>query len=420
MPMLLSDKTEEILSWRESQELLEGLKGRLVVKWGRSTGREAEEFLAGVIAALAEEIAYEDQLDAELDLLKTAVEGAEDPASLPPLRARHVEVLAAHFSRRSSVLAVTGAVRELNDLILARCARLAELAMLRAVGGSAPIYALLASGDQGRDEATLYGECRYVLLHELDPERFDTFGEHLLRTLKEAGVVPGPDLLWQGSLEKWRRLLSEGERGREGGWGLSALPPFASAGKESPPSLEKWRWRLETVADLRFVTGFEPLGLKAEAAAAAALKEQKNRDPFFQLARQVIHLPLALGHFGRWRLEGGGHRWEIDVERLALSPMVQAVRVLAVQAGIHATGTLDRVRELLYKGWLDVDLALRLFKAFQCFMQLRIESEIKSEGAGAWVPPEEFTLEQDARIRGAVESVLNLQKIAYQKLVAEV
>ena len=422
MPMLLGAKGAEILNWRASAELMENLKQRLAGKWGRSSAREAEEFLKGLIGSLDEELCYESQMDGELSSLHQAVAAARSPGELKPLQGRHREVVSAHFSRRGSVLALCDARNRLHDALLTRAAQLAEERMLGLGQGSAPIYALLASGDRGRDEETLYSKNRYILLHELDSPRFFLFSHQLSTALREAGVLNGEDALWHGSLTEWRTLLKGGAPPRLGSDPqLAPLPPFAAPTKQPPPSMAEWEWRLEAMADLCFVTGFEPLALQAMAAAAGAVKEQKNRDPFFQLARRVINLPLALGHFGRWRLERDGeHKGEIDVEGLALSPLVLAIRVLAVHAEVHEGGTLQRVRELLNKGALDVDLAERLLKAFQCLMQLRIESEIRGEQAGAFVNPEGFDLEQDARIRSSVESVLSLQKIAYQRMVGQV
>lgn len=422
MPMLLGIKGAEILEWRASAELMENLKKALAGKWGRSSAPESEEFLRGLIVSLEEELLYESQLDGELSCLHEQVAAAKSPGELAILQARHREVVSAHFSRRSSVLALCGARNRMHDALLTRAAQLAEERMLKLGQGSAPIYALLASGDRGRDEETLYSKNRYLLLHELDSPRFSLFSHQLSTALKEAGVLNGESAFWHGSLTQWRALLKGKEhRTGSGEATLAPLPPFGSPVRQGPPSMAEWEWRLEAMADLCFVTGFEPLALQALEAAAGAVNEQKNRDPFFQLARRAINLPLALGHFGRWRLERDGeHKGEIDVEGLALAPMVAAIRVLAVHAGVHKGGTLQRVRELLYKGALDVDLAERLLKALQCLMQLRIESEIRGEQAGAFVNPEGFTLEQDARIRSSVESVLSLQKIAYQRMVGQV
>ena len=423
MPMLLGTKGDDILKWRASVDLVESLKKRLDRKWGSSSTREADAFLGTLMGSLQEELAYEGQLDEGLSALERAMAEAPTPAALVPLQARCRELAAAHFRRRNSVLALCGTCNRLHDLVLRRAAQLAEERMRDLGQGTAPVYALLVSGDRGRGEQTLYGRNRYLLLHQLDSQRFYLFSRQLTLALQEAGVLAEKESPWHGSLSEWRSLLKNGDQGREQAPlhpDLEPQLPFAAARKQEAPPLPEWRWRLESMADLCYVAGFEPLAEQAVTAAAAAVREQRGGDPFFQLARRVIGLPLALGHFGRWRLERGGeHQGEIDIEELALSPLVQLVRILALQAGVHEGGTLQRVRQLLYQGALDVDLAERLLKALQCLMQLRIESEIRSEGAGAFANPADFGMALDARLRGALEAVLGLQKIAYQKVVGQ-
>ena len=423
MPMLLGTKGDDILQWRASAQLVDKLEAGLGSKWGRSSAREADSFLCGLIASLQEELSYESQLDDETAALDRAIAQAKAPVDLQPLQARYRELASAHFRRRNSVLALCRVCGHLHDMVLTRAAAMAEERMLQLGQGSAPIYALLVSGDRGRQETTLYSRNRYLLLHELDSPRFFLFSHQLSVALKEAGVLMGDDMLWHGSLSEWRALLGAAAPHRqEGGQEsfLSPLPPFATQSRPGPQPIPEWNWRLEAMADLCFVTGYERLAADALSAAARAIQEQRNREPFLQLARRVIHLPLALGHFGRWRLQRDGeHKGELDLEEFALAPMVMAVRVLAVYAGVHGGGTVQRVRELLNKGALDVDLSERLLKAFQCFMQLRIDSEIRSEQNGAFSNPEEFSQELDARLRASFEAVLNLQKIAYQRLVAQ-
>ncbi|WP_224981702.1 putative nucleotidyltransferase substrate binding domain-containing protein [Geomonas agri] len=421
MPMLLGTKGDEILKWRASVELVASLKQRLERKWGSSSSREAEAFLGTLIDSVKEELIYEGQLDEELAALDQAVTEAPTPATLVPLQARYRELVAAHFRRRSSPLALCGACNALHDQVLLRAAQLAEERMRDLGQGTAPVYALLVSGDRGRGEQTLYSRNRYLLLHQLDSQRFFLFSHQLTLALQESGLLADGEVPWHGSLTEWRSLLKNGDRQQPAPPELEPMLPFAAAQKQEAPPLPEWRWRLESMADLCHVAGFEPLAEQALTAAAAALKEQRGRDPFFQLARRVINLPLALGHFGRWRLERGGeHQGEIDIETLGLSPLIQLVRILALQAEVHEGGTLERIRQLLYRGALDVDLAERLLKALQCLMQLRIEGEIRSEGAAAFANPEEFSMALDGRLRSALEAVLNLQKIAYQRMVGQV
>lgn len=423
MPMLLGTKGKEILKWRASAELVAGIEERLVEKWGRSSAREAESFLGQLIEALDEELRYEAQFLGESATLDQAIAEAEDPAQLKPLQGRYRELGCAYFSRRRSVLALCDTCCRLHDRLLDRAFFLAQERMLKRGQGKAPLSALLVSGDRGRGEMTLFSENRYFLLHEEQSPSAYLFSRQLSGALTEAGLLSAEQMFWHGSLPDWRALLEgsfplrDGERRPP----LAALPPFAAPLRQVPQEMPDWAWRLEALADLGFVRGEASLAVEALKSAALTIDRERHHGPFLQLARRVIGLPLAVGRFGGLRLQRSGeHRGELNLEELALAPLVMTLRILAVHTGIHATGSVDRIKELLERGALDVDLAERLLKAYQLFMQLRVLSEIRSEEAGAFCNPEEFDEPEDARFRAALDTVLNLQKIAYQRMVGQV
>jgi len=423
MPMLLGTKGKDILKWRASSELVAALEESLARQWARSSAREAESLLARFIDTLDEELAYEEQFLRETSALDQAIDEAADLEQLRPLKLRYREVVCAHFRRRESVLAHCDACNRLHDRLMERAITLAKERMLRLGQGEAPPHALLVSGDRGRGEETLFGENRYFLLHQDESPGSALFSRQLAATLAEAGLLQGEQMFWHGSARQWQELLGESFPLRDPGGQrnmLAALPPFAAPLKPGPQQMPDWAWRVEALADLAPVHGAAPLASQALDSASATLEREHNRGPFLQLARRVIGLPLAVGRFGGLRLQRNGeHRGELNIEELALGPLVLTVRILAVNAGIRARGTVERIKELLEKGALDVELAERLLKAFQCFMQLKILSEIRSEEGGAFCIPEELDEVQDARLRAALEAVLNLQKIAYQRMVGQ-
>jgi CBS domain-containing protein len=423
MPILMGTKGNDILKWRASAELVASLKGSLALKWSRSSAAEAESFLGQFIGSLKNELDYEAQFLREVSALDEAIASATSLGELQPLKSRYKELASAHFRRRQSVLALCETCNRLHDVQLSKALLLAEERMLHMDQGGAPLYALLVSGDRGRREETLFSENRYFLLREEQSPRFFLFSRQVSAALKDAGLLSGEQTLWHGSLGEWRDLLGtslpRGDSGEQPS-SLAPLPPFAAPLKPGPQEMPEWEWRLEAITDLRFIQGDGSLAAQALDEAERTVLEGRNRAPFQLLARRVIALPLALGRFGRWRVQRSGERrGEINLEELALGPLVMTVRVLAVHAGIHGGGTLDRIQALLEKGALDVDLAGRLLKAYQCFMQLKILSEIRSEERGSYCNPEEFDEAWDARFRSALEAVLNLQKITYQKMVGQ-
>ena len=422
MPMLLGTKEKDILQWRASANLVAALKEKLAQKWEQSPSDEAQSFLDQYLGALREERDYEAQLSCELDALNQGIAQAETCQEIPPLKARYLELVSAHFRRRRSVLALCELCCELHDKLLATALSFAERRMLQMGQGEAPRYALLVSGDRGRREQTLKGKNRYFLLHEEPASRFSLFWHQAAAALQEIGLLTSEAALWHCTLREWCDLLGESapQVASEPETFLAALPPFAAPQKAQPRELPGGDWRPETLADLAFLQGEELLGAEAMAAATRALQGELRREAFLQVARRVIALPVALGRFGRWRLERGEkHKGELNLTQFALNPLVMALRVLALQAGTAAGGSVERIQRLLVSGALDLDLAESLLQAYQVIMQLRILIEMRGEEGEIYCNPEEFSTETEARFRNALEATLSLQKIGYQRLVVQ-
>jgi CBS domain-containing protein len=421
MPLLLGTKGQDILSWRATGQLVTSLEASLSEKWGRCSAREAEGFLGRLIESLDQEIAYEEQYQGEIDLLEKALNEADEPKKLKRLEARYREVVCAHFSRRGSILSLCEALNRLHDLILGKAALFAQQRMLELGQGKATPFTLLVSGDRGRGESTLYSQNRYFLLQQEESPSSFLFSRQLTETLSEAGLLATDLMFWHGTVEQWSALLSASFPQQESGDRrevLAALPPFAAPLQQGPQQMPGWAWRFEALADLAPLDPAVPAAAEAFKAARATLEKEREQGPFLQLARRVLGLPLAIGRFGGWRTQRDGeHRGEVNLEELALSPLVMTLRVLAIHSGIFTSSTVKRVSELLERGALDVELAGRLLKAYQCLMQHKVQGEIRSEEAGFFMAPEDLGETEEARLRDALESVLNLQKIAYQRLV---
>jgi CBS domain-containing protein len=421
MPMLLGAKGKDILQWRATEQLMESFSSGLEMKWNLGSAHDAEHFIGKIIETLGDELGYEAQLVSELSALDEGIEAAASYRELQPLLVRYREVVSAHFSRRRSVLALCSICSRLHDRVLSKATYLAKARMLELGQGPAPVHAVLVSGDRGRGEQTLFGENRYFLLHEEESERFYLFSRQLSTSLKELGLLSADQMFWHGSLAEWRELLTTSFsiwRSRDEGSPLAPLAPFGAPRQHALMEVPEWEWRLEALTDLCSIEGYAPLAQEARNAAKTTVREERGRAPFQQLTRRVIALPLATGRFGKWRSQRDGeHKGELNLEDLAIAPLVMTIRVMAVQADVDAGGTLQRIEGLLEKGALDVDLADRLLKAYQCLMQYRIDSEIRNGEPGAVCVPEEFDEAQEYQLRTAVETVLNLQKIAYQRMV---
>jgi CBS domain-containing protein len=403
MPMLLGAKGKDILQWRASAELLAQVKSSLARQWDRTSSSDAEALLGDFIGSLEGELEYEAQFQRELAALNAAIDEAPSIEKLQPMLARYHDVISAHFRRRESVLAACSICNALHDRLVAKSVSLAAQRMLELGQGTPPLHALVVCGARARGERTLFSEDRYLLLHEEESSNAFLFSRQLSTILREVGLIKTEQLFWHGPLSQWHPLLN----------GEMPLTEAGERGKDLP----EWEWRLEAMTDLLPVEGDQALAARVLDLAAKTVLEERNRGSFLQLARRVISMPLATGRFGRWRLQRDGeHRGEMDLEELGLSPLVMAVRILAVQMGTPAGGTVPRIQGLLERGELDVELSGRLLRAYQCLMQHKILSEIRNEAAGAFCTPDELDSAEEDRLRVSLEAILNLQKIAYQKM----
>jgi CBS domain-containing protein len=94
---------------------------------------------------------------------------------------------------------------------------------------------------------------------------------------------------------------------------------------------------------------------------------------------------------------------------------VENIRVLAVRADVPQTSTIDRIKSLLQKGKLGVDLSQRLLRAYHDFVSLGLQQEMRDDGGDkAFLRPEELSESDLEALKGGLETLVNLQRIVYQ------
>ncbi|WP_232419506.1 putative nucleotidyltransferase substrate binding domain-containing protein [Paracoccus sp. N5] len=88
---------------------------------------------------------------------------------------------------------------------------------------------------------------------------------------------------------------------------------------------------------------------------------------------------------GWWRrLPGlrGPEAAEIDLKKLGIFPVVHGVRALALEYGLSAQPTAERLRQLAEAGRIDAGLARDLTDALHCMMGLKLASNLGQIAAG--------------------------------------
>lgn len=285
---------------------------------------------------------------------------------------RIIEILVREGARSGNI---TRIITEVNDRLLRRILELAEKRM-----GPPPLgYCWIVFGSEGRKEQTFRTDQDNAIIYQDPPESsgseardyFAAFTRYMSDSLEKCGfpkcsadyMASNPS--WCQPLSVWKRYFSE--------W-ISTPTPDA------------------ILLSLIFFD-FRPIhgsALIAEALRAFLGHKLKNQNIFFaHMAGVILKNRPPVRFLKRFRLEKDGeHRNTFNIKINALSPIVDAARLSALELGIYATSTIDRLRELKERGSPIVGLSDDLGHAFEFLMSLRIRHQFEQIRNGT--PPDNF------------------------------
>ncbi|WP_372663874.1 DUF294 nucleotidyltransferase-like domain-containing protein [Cohnella sp.] len=340
------------------------------------------------------------------------ITGADDLTQLRLVRETEQNILAAELST-SPVHAVVETLNELHDSLITQALKLAENDLARLGLGTPPVpYAYMLYGSGGRYEQTMCSDQDSGLVYETPANEateercrtyFAAFTEVVVEHLVVLGYPPcegkviasNPE--WCLSMRDWAKKIDN--------W-------FAE------PSWENVRYLL-IVADGRPVAG--------DLLLAESLQDRFFSDLLGSpvIARRMMENTLRhkvlVGVFGQLLTERYGvDAGSLDIKYGAYIPMVNAFRLLAVQAGIRETGTLQRIESLRQVGLLSDEEAEEAREAFLFFLKMRMLTTVSNEegqmiGTGK-IPPEQLTKEMTVPLKKALKSGKKIQRRVQKEL----
>ncbi|MDR5904686.1 putative nucleotidyltransferase substrate binding domain-containing protein [Franzmannia qiaohouensis] len=196
-------------------------------------------------------------------------------------------------------------------------------------------------------------------------------------------------------------------------------------------SVSEWRERIARWAARRDGDSLMKLAIMLDAHAVAgqtALLEQV-RDELFErcrrdeillsyFARTALRFSTPLTLFGSLKKPQHG----IDIKKGGIFPIVHGVRTLALERGIRATSTLDRLDALAEDGRLEANFAEDLGEALALFTELRLRQQLErdgdSEDANRVVVQQLSSLERDL-LREALHMVKDFKQRLSQRFHLE-
>ncbi|MBO7745551.1 hypothetical protein I8J29_15180 [Paenibacillus sp. MWE-103] len=304
--------------------------------------------------------------------LLARIEATNEAAALRSLR----DQIHAHMEKLLSeqpIETFNAELNEVHDAFIRRAVALSEARMVRKGHGPPPVpYAYLLFGSGGRGEQTLTSDQDSGLVYEDPPDESrleaaaDYFGElarSVVAMLQELGYPPcegevvSANPLWCQSLSAWKAKLDL--------W-------------IGEPDWERVRYLL-IVADSRIVAGAAGPGeaLKAHFYANKALHPEIVE----RMLNNTMRHKALVGVFGQlFKEHYGEDAGSLDLKYGAYIPMVNAVRLLAIQADVERASTLARIGELTRAGVFSDEDGGAYAEAFRLFLRLRLMTTSKLEG----------------------------------------
>lgn len=267
-------------------------------------------------------------------------------------------------------------------------------------------FAFIAVGSDGRKEQTLITDQDNLIVFEDSNGRYkDFFYEKFSNLLVErldycgfkkcTGEIMPSNPNWRGTYSQWIRRVER-------------LCSFTSK------DFQKNLVNLIVLTDLRFIFGDEELSEKFIKDVMKMLYE--NHIVLNEIAKSAASLNLAKGFMRSLKVEKKGrHKGFINMKLNAWAPMILAVRAFAIKNKVIATGTVERINELIKIGAFNKEDGELYKKAYYTLAKFKIICQInyiegKNDDAN-YLNPSDLTEKEKNDLLDALTLVEKLQKL---------
>jgi CBS domain-containing protein len=259
---------------------------------------------------------------------------------------------------------ITRIITEINDRLLKK---ILEITTNRL--GNPPVsYCWVVFGSEGRKEQTFRTDQDNAIIYDnpkgIDDKNvknyFSEFGAYMKDSLIKCSF-PACTADYMASNPKWCQPLNVWEKYFHN-W-------------ISKPTPEAVLLSL-IFFDFRAVYGNFMLTEKLRAYLSQALKNQKVF--FANMAGAILKNRPPLGFFKTFRVEKTGvYKDKLNIKMNALCPIIDSVRLSALEMGIYNTSTVERLKELKDKNSTINEFCSDLEHAFEFLMSLRLKHQFE-------------------------------------------
>lgn len=400
MPIVITSKGKDFSAWRAAGDFGKKFLEELRERNTSLNSLQSEALFQGVGHELERRAADHEAALARMKQMTGEASACKEPAMLRALVLEYFKTLYEFFSWNRSATAFYQLGQEFMSAV-AKAAVVVAKVRLGVVSDRLPPMAVVSMGPAGRHEFSPFGRLQLLLIHAdtdsslaqsinlLGPILHDVF-EEIGLCLDEVITPRNPN--WRGSSHQWRQRIQT--------------------------SLERWK-PAESIEILRLVD-------------QSVLYDEKNvGDAFHTTSMElltnssvVIHnlvirlqgLSGGIGIMGGIRLERSGPcRGMFALMDHALLPLAAGITALTFLHGVDAGDTPMRIRGLLYRGLLNVEMSERLLESWHLFNELRLALEVAKYPRlecldGLCLDTTVMTEIQQDEFRQCLETVVTLQR----------
>lgn len=336
------------------------------------------------------------------------IQQALDVEELVRIRQEINRTLRVMLERGGRTREICQLITQLNDHLTLRILHLAEEAMVLKGKGRPPVaYAWMALGSEGRQEQTLSTDQDNALVFaDSDPQGeemarryFLVLSKYVVSGLERCGFprcnggMMATNPKWCQPLHVWKDYYRKWIFQRE----LSAQDILISS----------------IFFDFRQIWGDEGLIQALRETVDQAIPESKVFLP--HMALRSLELQPPLGFFNRLVVEKSGeHKDSINIKLHGLMPLIDAIRILAMEQGIARTNTLERLEGLVEKGVFTQSEGRDLGEAFNFLMLLRFQHHLARMKEGLpldnYVQPARLSPIRRSMLKSSFKTIGQLQR----------
>jgi signal-transduction protein with cAMP-binding, CBS, and nucleotidyltransferase domain len=403
MAQLISAKGSDVMTWRAAGEFTASYRQVIIDRMEFCRSEESGDLLNNVNRTLAELSGANDAFCSSCEGLIEEASACSEPLKLKELTTSFYAGLYTHFGVHRSA----PAFYQFSALFLQSLARSVSRWAYNSLGisaGQIPDLALVGLGAAGRQEFSPFCPLQLMLVHghtvdaEADADSVARFSELVHEGFEACGlrldeVVTPRNRQWRGSLPVWEQLLKD---------------PL-KRGSTSQDIFEILGLTDQTFLDGSAETGnsFSRMALAAISANPVAMKN---------LVSRVAVLSNGIGIMGGLRFEKSGpYRGQFALLENALQPLAASVSVMSLLKHLETTATPGRIRELLWRRDLNVDMSERLLQAWYALHELRLQREHEvcpdwSNAAPLYLDIDGLNVDGQDSLRESLEAVGTMQR----------